>query len=85
MSRLKFATKHIKWTEEQWDCVHFNDERMFNLFGFDGEKFVRHSSKEWYSTQCTKSSFKFKGGRVMVLGMIQAAVTGPLLRLYGKS
>ena len=26
MSRLKFATEHIIWTEEQWDCVPFIDE-----------------------------------------------------------
>ena len=32
MSWLKFATEHIIWTEEQWDCVHFSNESKFNLF-----------------------------------------------------
>ena len=25
ISRLKFATEHVKWSEEQWDCIHFSD------------------------------------------------------------
>ena len=28
MSRLKFATKHVIWTEEQRDCVPFSDESV---------------------------------------------------------
>ena len=48
MSRLKFATEHVIWTEEQWDCIPFSDESKFNLFGFDGRCFVRRSPKERY-------------------------------------
>ena len=36
----------LKFAEEQWDCVHFNDKSKFNLF-------VRRSPKERYSPQCT--------------------------------
>ena len=37
MGRLKFATEHVIWTDEQWDCAHFNDESKFHLFACDGE------------------------------------------------
>ena len=43
MSRKKFATAHVIWTEGQWDCIYFSDESKFNLFGCDGGRFVRHS------------------------------------------
>ena len=36
MSRLKFATEHVIWTDEQWNCFPFSDESKLNLFGFDG-------------------------------------------------
>ena len=39
MGRLKFATEHVIWTEEKWDCVPFNDESKFNLFSCDGRRF----------------------------------------------
>ena len=84
MSWLKFAPEHVIWTEEQWDCVHFNDKSKFNLFGCDGRRFVWYSPKEQYLPQCTKSSIKFGGGSVMVFGMISAASSGPLVRLHGK-
>ena len=73
MSRLEFATKHVIWTEEQCDWVHFCDESEFALFGCDGSKFVRSFSKIRYSPQWTKSSVKFEGGSVMVFDMISAA------------
>ena len=82
MSWLKFATEHVIWTEEQWDCVHFSKESKFNLFGYDGRRFIWHSTKEQYLPRCTKSSVKF-GGSVMVFG-ITVAGTGSLGRLHGK-
>ena len=84
MSWLRFAIKHVILTEEQWDCVHFSDESKFKPFGCDGRRFVRHSSKERYSPQCTKSRVKFWGVSVMVFDMIWTAVTGPLIRLHVK-
>ena len=84
MRRLKFATEHIIWTEEQWDYVPFSDESKFDLFGCDGRRFIRRSPKERYLPQCTKSSVKFGGGSVMVFGMISTFGTGPLVRLHSK-
>ena len=84
MSRLKFATKHVIWTEEQWDSIPFSDKSKFNLFSCDGRRFIRHNSKEEYLPLCTKSSIKFRGESVMVFGMISTAGTGHLVRLYSK-
>ena len=80
MNWLKFATEHIIWTEEQWDCVHFSNESKFNLFGCD-RRFLRCSPKERYSPQCTKSNVKFGRGSVMVLGMVQDLVSGYTVKL----
>ena len=60
--RSDFPTEHIVWTEEQWDIVHFSDESKFNLFGFDGKRFVRRKNGEHLSTQCVKKTVKFGGG-----------------------
>ena len=84
MSRLKFANEHVIWTEEQWDCIHFSDESKFNLFSCDSRRFIRHSPKERYLPEGTKSSIKFGEGSVMVFGMIASAGAGPHVRLHGK-
>ena len=84
MSHLKFATEHSIWTEEQWDFVNFSDESKFNLFGCNRRMLVRHRSKEGYSLQCAKSSVRFRGS-MMVIVMIAAAGTGPLVKLHGKT
>ena len=87
MSRLKFATEHVIWTEEQWDCAHFSDESKFTLFSCDEKRFVRRSLKEWYLPQCVR----FGGGSLTMLGMIAAAIqdllsgyTVKLTQLYTK-
>ena len=91
MSRLKFHSKHVIWTEELWDCVHFSDESKFNPFSCDMRRFVQRSSKEQYSPECTKNSVKFGGEKVMVFGIIQLLVqdllsgfTVKLTQLYTK-
>ena len=84
MSRLKFTTEHVIWTEEQWDCIHFGNGSKFNLFGCDRRRFVRHYPKERYLPQCSKSSVKFGGVSVMVFSRILAAGTGSLVRLNAK-
>ena len=88
MNRLKYATEHVIWTEEHWDCFHFSDESKFNLFGCDGRRFVRRSLKEQYSPRFIKSRVKFGGGSVMAFGMlVQDLLSGytvKLTQLYTK-
>ena len=76
-----FATKHIVWTEEEWNMVHFGDESKFNLFGSDGKRFVRHKNGEHLSSQCIK---KIWSGGVMVWGMISSVGVGLIVRFYGN-
>ena len=84
ISQLKFTTEHVIWTEEQWDCVHFSNESMLNLFGCNRRGFVWCSLKEWCSPLCTIGSIKFRVWSVIVFGMISVAGIGPLVRLHGK-
>lgn len=79
--RLSFAQTHVLWTEEQWQNVFFSDESKFNLFGSDGNNFVRRFSGERLDKKCTKKTVKFGGGSVMVFGMMSAQGTGDLVRL----
>ena len=60
--RLDFATKHIAWTEEQWNMVHFSDESKFYLFGPDGKRFVRHENGEHLSPQSIKKQWNLDRG-----------------------
>ena len=80
----KFATKHVTWTEDQWNCVYFSDESKINLFGSDRRRYVRHSATERYSPKYIRSSVKFGGGSVLVFGMISTTGPGPLVRLHGR-
>ena len=50
------------WAEEQWNVVNFSDESKFNLFGSDGQKFVKRKNGERLSPQCVKNTVKFGGG-----------------------
>ena len=40
-ARLEFAKQHLNWTVEQWSKVGFSDESKYNLFGSDGQRYVR--------------------------------------------
>ena len=45
MSRLKFTTELVIWTEGQWGCIHFGDESEFNLYSCNLRRFVRQNLK----------------------------------------
>ena len=81
MSRLKFATEHVIWIEEQWDHIPFSDESKFNLFGCHGRSLVRHSPKERYSPQCTKNSVKFGWSLIWFLMPVQDLLSGYTVKL----
>ena len=81
---VDFATEHIPWTEEQYHMVHFSDESKFNLFGYDGKRFVKHKNGERLYPQCIKKNVKFGGESVMVWGMISSVGVGPIVRFHGN-
>lgn len=83
-ARIDFATEHVIWTDAQWDAVHFSDESKFNVFGSDGNCYVRRRTGERLSLRCVKKTVKFGGGGVMVWGMISSTGVGPIIRLNGN-
>ena len=74
--RLDLATKHIMWTEKQWN--------MFHLFGSNGKRFVRRRNGERISLQRVKKTVKFGEGSVMVWGMISSAGIGHIVYFHGN-
>lgn len=84
ISRLHFANKHATWSYDNWSKVFFSDESKFNLFGNDGNVYVRRRVGETLSAKCTKKTVKFGGGSVMVFGMFSGQGTTPLVRLEGR-
>ena len=64
--------------------VHFSDESKFNLFGSAGKRFVRHRNGEHLSPQCVKEIVKFRGGSIMVSGMVSSVGVGPIVRFYSN-
>ena len=63
--------------------VHFSDESKFNLFEFDGKRFVRCKNVECLSPQCIKKT-EIWSRSVMVWGMISSAGVGPVDRFHGN-
>ena len=66
--RLTFANKHVLWSQEKWQTVHFSDESKFLLIGSDGQTYVRRKVGEELSPKCLKASVKFGGRSSMVSG-----------------
>lgn len=61
-----------------------SDEWMFNVIDSDGGINLRRRSCERLSCACVKKTEGYRGWRVMVLGVISAAGSGPLIRLQGS-
>ena len=78
MSRSKFATEHVIWTDEQWDGVHFSQGFTCSVVMGEGLFFAVLRNNICFS------SVKFGGGSVIVFGMIFDSYTGPLVRLHSK-
>ena len=64
--------------------VHFCDESKFNLFGSDGERFVRRKNGERLYPQCVKKIVKFEEGSVMAWEMISSAEVGRIVHFHGN-
>ena len=80
MSRLKFATEHVLWTEEQCNCVPFNNESKFNQFCCEGSfgAFLRinirlskdgDSSRGWPKGSLFDSYYTMMLGRTLLLSL----------------
>lgn len=67
-AKLKFIRSHQHWTEENWICVIFTDERKFNRYGTNGiqHKICPEGIKG--RTNQYKFKIKFECSGVMVWG-----------------
>ena len=80
-ARLKWAREHIKWTDEDWDCVSFSDECTLEL-GFDSTPpWVHRPKGKAYESQYLKPSFKSGRSTVGVWGAISTDLKGKLVIL----
>ena len=82
-ARHGFANEHVVWTGDKWSRVHFSDESKYNVFGSDGQRYVRRRTGERLPVRCVQKTVKFGGGSVMVWGIMSASGCGPLVRLQG--
>ena len=81
---LKFATKYVVWTEDQWSIVNFTVESKFNVLCSVDRKYVRKMLSERLSVQCVKKIVKHGGECVMVRGSSLLLVLASLIHLHRK-
>ena len=82
-TRLEWAKTFKNWTVDDWSQVIFSDESKFNLFGSDGNKYVRRRKGERYNENCTLKTVKHSP-YVMVWGCITYHGVGQILILRGS-
>lgn len=82
-TRFEWAKTFKNWTVDDWSQVIFSDESKFNLFGSDGNKYVRRRKGERYNENCTLKTVKHSP-YVMVWGCITYHGVGELLILRGS-
>ena len=82
-ARLKFAKRHLSWTNKEWEKVVWSDESKFLLFGTDGISFVRRPIGKRFHPRYQLPTVKHGGGLVMVRGCFSLGKMGPLHRVDG--
>lgn len=80
-ARLQWATSHVSWTQPQWDCVIWSDEKKFNLDGPDGRAYY------WHDKRLPPKIFSKRhsgGGSIMIWGCYSSRGGGQLAVLDGR-
>jgi len=44
--RMAFAETHENWSQDDWSCVVFSDESVFNLVIADGRSWIRRKEND---------------------------------------
>lgn len=83
-NRLVWATRHIRFTQRQWNSVVFSDESRFTLRFADGRVRVYRRRGERYAQVCVREVDRFGGGSVMVWGSFCAHGRSPLVVVQGN-
>lgn len=81
--RKDYVLSHVTWTPAQWRTVHFSDESSFGLNGCRGPPRVFRRKGERLDPRHVRRTVKFKGGTLMVWGMMSASGPGPLIPVPG--
>jgi hypothetical protein len=81
--RLRWATEHRHWTEEDWKKVLWTNESKFELFESQRRTFVIRRKIEKMLEECLTPSVKHGGGNVMVWGCFGGGKVGDLYRVKG--
>ena len=75
--RLSWTKQHASWRMDQWNSVIFSDESKLDLYGSDGERYVRQRKNEAFHSDCISPSVKFPAAQ-MVWGSISSKGVGRL-------
>nr|pir hypothetical protein ZK1251.4 - Caenorhabditis elegans [Caenorhabditis elegans] len=81
MARVAWAKAHLRWGRQEWAKHIWSDESKFNLFGSDGNSWVRRPVGSRYSPKYQCPTVKHGGGSVMVWGCFTSTSMGPLRRI----
>jgi len=82
-NRLEWCRERKNWTKQQWGCVLFSDESIFELIP-SGRVWVRRRKGERYNQDCINPTVKHGGGKIQVWGCMSAKGVGSLKIVNGR-
>uniref|UniRef100_A0A8R1E5W2 HTH_Tnp_Tc3_2 domain-containing protein n=1 Tax=Caenorhabditis japonica TaxID=281687 RepID=A0A8R1E5W2_CAEJA len=82
-ARVAWARAHLNWGRAEWAKHIWSDESKFNMFGSDGNAWIRRPVGARYLPKYQLPTVKHGGGSCMVWGCFSAGSMGPLRRIQG--
>lgn len=82
--RLRWAQRHLRWTQRDWNRVVFSDESRFALHFADGRVRVWRRRGERNAQCCVQEVDRFGGGTVMVWGAFNGHARSRLIVVQGN-
>uniref|UniRef100_A0A8R1HUQ9 HTH_Tnp_Tc3_2 domain-containing protein n=1 Tax=Caenorhabditis japonica TaxID=281687 RepID=A0A8R1HUQ9_CAEJA len=82
-ARVAWARAHLNWGRAEWAKYIWSDESKFNMFGSDGNTWIRRPVGARYLPKYQLPTVKHGGGSCMVWGCFSAGSMGPLRRIQG--
>uniref|UniRef100_A0A8R1HRX9 Transposable element Tcb1 transposase n=2 Tax=Caenorhabditis japonica TaxID=281687 RepID=A0A8R1HRX9_CAEJA len=82
-ARVAWARAHLNWGRAEWAKHIWSDESKFNMFGSDGNTWIRRPVGARYLPKYQLPTVKHGGGSCMVWGCFSGGSMGPLRRIQG--
>uniref|UniRef100_A0A8R1HUS4 HTH_Tnp_Tc3_2 domain-containing protein n=1 Tax=Caenorhabditis japonica TaxID=281687 RepID=A0A8R1HUS4_CAEJA len=82
-ARVAWARAHLNWGRAEWAKHIWSDESKFNMFGSDGNAWIRRPVGARYLPKYQLPTVKHGGGSCMVWGCFSAGSMWPLRRIQG--